>query len=235
MSDKPLKRVFIVDDEHWIVHDLREVFLAYNDDAAGAFTFEVDTTQSVGEAIERVRAEPTPQYDVLVLDLSFNAAGRDRQGMKIAEALAIYRRLGQPVPVEILFTGWATVGLAVEAMRAGMWDVIDKAADEGDRDPFEQVLDSAVARLQGLALQERLNEVVVPWLQQHIVSLQTKYGGKLVAIWHEPTVAVIASGKDAFELEKSLQAWRWERESWMYPFVVQIPDVSEPLTQGDAR
>jgi hypothetical protein len=57
------------------------------------------------------------------------------------------------------------------------------------------------------------------------VSLQERYGGKLVAIWNAPEMDVVASGRDVFELETALATWRSEHESWMYPFVISIPDM----------
>lgn len=226
MTDRPVKRVLIVDDVLFTCNDVRAAFLAHNTDANGAFTFEVDITLSIADAIDMVRAKQwADQYDVIVLDLSFDTAGEDRSGFRIADALGLHRRLGQTIPVEIIFTGYANVRNCVQAMRCGAWDVIHKLEEVDDKNPFQLVVDSAVSRLRALELQQLLNVVALKWLQQHVSELQTLYAGQVVAIWNEPDVRVVASGRDAFELETQLESWRQGRPSWMYPFVVDIPEM----------
>jgi CheY-like chemotaxis protein len=222
-----LKRVLVVEDRVYVRNDLRREFEEHNRDPGGPFVFVVETVASIQQAIALIRADQeTRSYDVLVLDLSFDEEGTDRSGLRLASALGLLRRLGQEIPVEIVFSGYADLRTCVQTMRCGAWDVIDKADSLDGRSSYSLVVESAVTRLQSLELQAHLQAAAVPWLQQQVAALQLQYGGQVVAVWHEPEVHVVASGRDAFELELALEVWREGRAEWMYPFVVSIPEVS---------
>lgn len=224
MTTRPLKHVLVVDDDAFTRHDVCAAFKHYSDDAGSEFRFVAEAAESIHEAVGKVRAQRVDTaYDVIVLDLAFDEDGRTFEGLRIADALGICRRLGQAIPVEIVFSGYADVRTSVQVMRHGAWDVIDKHGDDPDVSPFRLVVESAVHRLKALDLQQNLNATVLPWLQRHIIDLQKKYGGLVVAIWHDPSLEVVADGRDVFELETRLDAWRKEHPDWMYPFVVQIP------------
>ena len=228
MTDRPNKYVLIVENDPFTRNDLRREFGVYSRNAASEYAFVVETAASIREALDKVRARRADKaFDVVVLDLSFDDVGLDREGLQLANALGLYRRLGQAIPVEIIFSGRADVRVTVQAMRHGVWDVIDKKSADDDTSAFRKVVESAVDRLKALDLQELLNDVAVTWLQQNIVDLQERYGGQVIAIWHEPNVRVIAAGRDVFELETRLDAWRKEHAAWMYPLVVQIPGTRD--------
>jgi hypothetical protein len=89
---------------------------------------------------------------------------------------------------------------------------------------FQVVVDSAIARLQQLDLRrEQEKHIATNWLPENLRALQARYGRQLIALWHEPEVKVIASGRDAFELEVNLKDWRIQHAAWEQPFIVQIP------------
>ena len=86
------------------------------------------------------------------------------------------------------------------------------------------VVDSAVSRLRQLDQRREQESLICSgWLPRNILDLQERYGGKLVALWHAPVVYVVASGRDAFDLEEGLKDWRRGHEAWEQPFVVRIP------------
>ncbi len=235
MTNRPVRHVLLVDDHLFTCRDLRAAFLAHHSDPEAAFEFEVDMATTIAEAIEKVRArESSNQFHVIVLDLSFHSPGVDREGLRIADALGLCLRLGQTIPVEIIFSGYADVKNCVQAMRHGAWDVIDKAEDS-DGDPYDRVVVSAVSRLKALDLQEHLATVAVEYLQTRIASLQRTYGGRLVAIWHEPEVGVIADGRDVFDLENNLHSWREIHPGGTYPFITRIPATSGSGRSGGTQ
>jgi DNA-binding NarL/FixJ family response regulator len=240
MSERRLKRVLVVDDDLLVRNSLRSEFAKYNR-KDGAFVFKrdpastiddtIDTASTIDAAIDAIKAKRgTHQYDVLVLDLSFDENGTDRSGLMLAGAFGLYRRLREEVPVVIVFSGFTELRYCVHTMRCGAWDMIDKRVGEGGENAYAQVVASAVSRLQALDLQDLLNDVAVKWVEQHMTELQTRYGGQVVAVWHEPHMEIVAAGKDVFDLEIQLEAWRRDRPEWMYPLIVRISaatDVSE--------
>ena len=218
------KRVLVVDDESVTLEDLCSVFIEHNHEVGGVFTFEVDQAGSTGEAVEKVRSRGEDAgYDVIVLDLRFTTEPSDRQGLHMAEALGVIRRLGHAIPIVIVFTGYGDLHTCVRAMRHGAWDFIEKF-DQESRSCYQLVVDSAVARLRGIQQQERLRTAALEWLPRNLAGLQEKFGGQIVAIWDAPPLKVIASGKDAFDLEAALAPWRSRHPDWMYPFIIRIPE-----------
>jgi hypothetical protein len=89
---------------------------------------------------------------------------------------------------------------------------------------FQIVVDSALAALRQMdtrRIQEQ--KISEEWLPRNIWRLEQIYGGKLIALWHEPEVQVIGAGADGFELENVLQEWRGQHRLWEQPFIVRIP------------
>jgi CheY-like chemotaxis protein len=223
-----VKRVLIVDDETLPRGELRAAFSEHAE-THRLFEFQLEEQESVEEAIESIRATSTPPakgFDVLVLDLSFDPPGLDRKGLRLASALGLFRRLGEAIPIVIVFSAYADLHNSVQAMRSSAWDVIHKwePPEAEGMSPYQLVVESAVLRLRALDLESHLRSKALAWLQHHIADLQVSHGGQVVAIWHEPEVHVVASGKDPFELELQLETWRENRPEWMYPFVISIPE-----------
>ena len=153
--------------------------------------------------------------------------------MRLANAVGLCGRLGQIIPVTIVFSGHGDIlSLVVEVMRSGVWDFVDKRS-VGDVDAFQRVVDSAVSRLQALDVQKVLKIAAVRWTHRNIAELQERYGGQVVAIGLETEdsqhskpeglrldtnsgagieqrMRVVAHGRDAFELETRLHEWREE-------------------------
>src|SRR5688572_16322015 len=101
-------RILVCDDEAGLRETLRVLFRR-----AG---YEVDVTENVGHAVTQIRAKPA--YDVVVTDLIMPGGS----GMQVLEA-ARAREVSTQV---VMITAYATTEQAVEAMRKGAYDYIQK-------------------------------------------------------------------------------------------------------------
>lgn len=237
MNEKIKKAVLIVDDEPRMCEILKDRFTDCNEKADCPYNFEVDVALSAAECIQKVRVKETeadePPYDVIVLDVRMEM---ETSGLEASLPWALYQHLGWEVPIRIIFTGYPSYRQCVEAMRYDAWDYIVKE-DVGTTPATQIVVDSAVTRLQQLDLRREQEQLIAAdWLPRHLWNLQPEYGGKLVAIWHQPEIKVIASGRDAFELEGNLKDWRRQHAAWEQPFLVQIPPQrSKSKAKGSRR
>ena len=78
---------------------------------------------SPGEALEHARAE---RFDAALIDLNYSRdTTSGREGLELLEAL---RKLAPDLPV-VVMTAWGTIDIAVQAMRAGAGDFIEKPWD----------------------------------------------------------------------------------------------------------
>ena len=111
------KTILIVEDDRTVVKSL-ELLLR----RAGYRTPSVTRAGELGEALERER----PQLVLLDMNFTIDTSGRD--GMRM---LGEIQRQSPGLPV-MLMTGWATVQLAVEGMKAGARDFIAKPWDNGE-------------------------------------------------------------------------------------------------------
>ncbi len=102
----PNKLLFI-DDEDIVLRSSRRIF-------AGS-GYEIDTAASGNRGLEMARAE---SYDVVVTDLKMPGLG----GMEVLKAL----RKESPDVVVVIFTGYANVETAREALRNGAFDYVPK-------------------------------------------------------------------------------------------------------------
>jgi DNA-binding NtrC family response regulator len=216
MTAERNKAVLVVDDEDAWRTILRDAFMDRNRDQNCPYEFRVDVAVSAAECAQQVRAN---HYDVIVLDVKME---EERSG--IVAALAISEQVSREVAVKIIFTGFCpSYRECVEVMRYGVWDYIIK--DDVDDIPATRVVvESALARLQQLDLiREQEHRIAREWLPVHLPQLQQQHCGQLVALWHKPDVHAIATGDDAFELEKRLKDWRKQHTAWEQPFIVQVP------------
>ncbi len=113
MTDAP--RLLIADDQRDVLEALRLLFKAEG--------FRVDPVQSPAAALE---ALDHGRYDAVLADLNYT-----RDTTSGEEGLDLVRRIGErdpDLPV-IVMTAWASVDVAVEAMRRGARDFVEKPWD----------------------------------------------------------------------------------------------------------
>lgn len=215
--------LFADDDTSW--HEiLKGRFEDRNLVVGFPYHFTVETASSATTCVARIRERGF--YDVVVLDQRM-----EEELAGIRTACQIVEELRRPRPIVIIFTGFPEYAACVSVMRRGAWDYIVKQ-DVGDEPAALVAVDSAVNGLQERDLQAELQRLIEEeWLPQHVWELQEKYSGKLVAMWHQPDVRVIAAGADVFELEQDLKEWRSNHAGWEQPFIVQVPDVENELKE----
>ena len=108
------KRILIIDDDPAICGSLKLLL--------GKKGYEASALQQPGQSKELVEAFGP---DLILLDMNFSLETSGRQGLKMLHELVASR---PDIPV-VLMTGWATVQLAVEGMKAGARDFIAKPWD----------------------------------------------------------------------------------------------------------
>jgi len=111
----PERRILIADDQHDLIDALR--LLLKNEG------IEMDAVTSPEAVVEAVRERP---YDLLLMDLNYT--GDTTSGREGIDLLARVREHDELLPV-IAMTGWGSVDLAVEAMRNGVCDFVQKPWD----------------------------------------------------------------------------------------------------------
>jgi DNA-binding NtrC family response regulator len=109
-------RILIADDQQDIIDALRLLLLDEG--------YEVTPANSPGEALERLEAT---DFDLAVLDLNYTRdTTSGQEGFDLIERI---RSLDPTLPV-LVMTAWSSVAGAVEAMRRGARDYIEKPWDD---------------------------------------------------------------------------------------------------------
>src|ERR671921_1838827 len=109
-------RILIADDQQDIIDALRLLLLDEG--------YEVTLARSPGEALERLEGA---EFDLAILDLNYT---RDTtSGQEGFDLLERIRSLDPTLPV-LVMTAWSSVAGAVEAMRRGARDYIEKPWDD---------------------------------------------------------------------------------------------------------
>jgi len=112
----PAPRVLIADDQRDVREALRLLLKGEG--------FETETAASPVELLEKVSSR---ELDAVLMDLNYT---RDTtSGREGLDLLARLRSLDEALPV-VVMTAWASVGLAVEAMRHGARDFVEKPWDD---------------------------------------------------------------------------------------------------------
>lgn len=108
-------RILIADDQHDLLDALRLLLKA-----EGVLMDAVTSPDAVVDAVSR------RTYDLLLMDLNYT--GDTTSGREGIDLLARVQRQDSLLPV-VVMTGWGSVDLAVEAMRRGVCDFVQKPWD----------------------------------------------------------------------------------------------------------
>src|ERR1700728_591368 len=105
-------RILIADDQQDVVRALHLLLKAHG--------YSTEEVSSPAELLETIAQH---EFDLILMDLNY---ARDttsgREGLDLLEQLKAL----EGVPPIIVMTGWATVGIAVEAMQRGVTDFVEK-------------------------------------------------------------------------------------------------------------
>src|SRR6478672_9511833 len=116
MPDTTPIRILIADDQQDIIDALRLLLVDEG--------YEVTPARSPGEALERLEAS---DFDLAILDLNYTRdTTSGQEGFDLMERI---RALDPTLPV-LVMTAWSSVAGAVEAMRRGARDYIEKPWDD---------------------------------------------------------------------------------------------------------
>ncbi len=105
-------RILIADDQQDVLDALRLLLKGHG--------YSIETVNSPAELLAAVTRQ---EFDVLLIDLNY--ARDTTSGREGLDVLSRLRELDDQPPV-VAMTGWATVGLAVEAMQYGVSDFVEK-------------------------------------------------------------------------------------------------------------
>jgi sigma-B regulation protein RsbU (phosphoserine phosphatase) len=105
-------RILIADDQPDVIGALHMLLKAHG--------YATESVSSPAELLETIAHQ---EFDLILMDLNY---ARDttsgREGLDLLEQLMAL----ESTPPIIVMTGWATVGIAVEAMQHGVTDVVEK-------------------------------------------------------------------------------------------------------------
>ncbi|HMD09708.1 MAG TPA: SpoIIE family protein phosphatase [Candidatus Acidoferrum sp.] len=108
----PTARILIADDQPDVLNALRLLLKGQG--------YE---TEGVASPAELLRAMEAREFDLLLMDLNY---ARDTTSGREGLDLLSHLKENEDAPVIVVMTGWATVGLAVEAMQYGVADFVEK-------------------------------------------------------------------------------------------------------------
>src|SRR5437773_1371979 len=105
-------RILIADDQQDVLDALRLLLKGHG--------YSIETVNSPADLLAAVARQ---EFDILLIDLNY---ARDttsgREGLDVLNRLKAF----EDAPPVVAMTGWATVGLAVEAMQYGVSDFVEK-------------------------------------------------------------------------------------------------------------
>src|SRR5688572_7010665 len=108
-------RILLADDQRDVIEALRLLLKSEG--------YQIDTADSPGSVLRAVQRR---EYDVVLIDLNY--ARDTTSGHEGLDLLSRLRELDDTLPV-VVMTAWGSVSLAVEAMRRGARDFIEKPWD----------------------------------------------------------------------------------------------------------
>ncbi|HEB53891.1 MAG TPA: sigma-54-dependent Fis family transcriptional regulator [bacterium] len=215
LSFPGLPRVLIVDDEEGVREGLRSLLQHEG--------LHVETAGTAEEGLRRVGARA---FDIVFLDL--NLPGAD--GMS---SIGKFRQ-GTPSPDVLILTGYGTVAKAVESMKKGASDVIEKPFS-GDRilATVRRVLETRQLKNELTWLQDRVRELTsteLVGLSPAIREVQTR----IDQVAHAPDTTVLITGQSGTGKELVARCVH-ERSSRRHgPFVaVNCAALTEALLEAE--
>ncbi len=105
-------RILIADDQQDVLDALRLLLKGHG--------YSIETVNSPADLLASVVRQ---EFDILLMDLNY--ARDTTSGREGLDVLSRLREMEDAPPV-VAMTGWATVGLAVEAMQFGVSDFVEK-------------------------------------------------------------------------------------------------------------
>jgi sigma-B regulation protein RsbU (phosphoserine phosphatase) len=105
-------RILIADDQQDVLDALRLLLKGHG--------YHIEAVNSPAGLLATVARQ---EFDILLIDLNY--ARDTTSGREGLDVLSRLREIADPPPV-VAMTGWATVGLAVEAMQYGVSDFVEK-------------------------------------------------------------------------------------------------------------
>ncbi|PYU85153.1 MAG: response regulator receiver protein [Acidobacteria bacterium] len=105
-------RILIADDQQDVLDALRLLLKGHG--------YRIETVNSPADLLAAVAGQ---EFDILLIDLNY--ARDTTSGREGLDVLSRLREMEDAPPV-VAMTGWATVGLAVEAMQYGVSDFVEK-------------------------------------------------------------------------------------------------------------
>jgi DNA-binding NtrC family response regulator len=105
-------RILIADDQQDVLDALRLLLKGHG--------YSIETVNSPADLLAAVARQ---EFDILLIDLNY--ARDTTSGREGLDVLSRLREMEDAPPV-VAMTGWATVGLAVEAMQYGVSDFVEK-------------------------------------------------------------------------------------------------------------
>ena len=106
------QRILIADDQQDVLDALRLLLKSHG--------YSIETVNSPADLLSSLARQ---QFDILLMDLNY--ARDTTSGREGLDVLSRLREMEDAPPV-VAMTGWATVGLAVEAMQFGVSDFVEK-------------------------------------------------------------------------------------------------------------
>ena len=111
-SETMQPRILIADDQQDVLDALRLLLKGHG--------YRIETVNSPADLLAAVAGQ---EFDILLIDLNY--ARDTTSGREGLDVLSRLREMEDAPPV-VAMTGWATVGLAVEAMQYGVSDFVEK-------------------------------------------------------------------------------------------------------------
>jgi sigma-B regulation protein RsbU (phosphoserine phosphatase) len=177
-------RILIADDQPDLLDALKLLLKGQG--------IEIDTATSPEAAVAALETRP---FDLVLMDLNYT--GDTTSGREGIDLLARVQALDRLLPV-VVMTGWGSVDLAVEAMRRGVRDFVQKPWDNTQLlTTLRQEIDAGRARrLQDAAEQRELSEALK--IQRRLLPQEIPQidGWELAVSW-QPASGV---GGDCFDI-----------------------------------